>query len=56
MIAEIKLPLEWVKFRIAMPAKAKDVAAVREEVLNAIGRDFDKAVAEAKKQWKAQRK
>jgi len=55
MIAEIKLPLDWVKFRIGMPAKRAQIAKVRNEVLEAVGREFDSAVAEAKKQWKAQK-
>lgn len=52
MLVQIKLPLEWVDVYLTVPIKRAEAAMVRQQVLDAVGKEFDQAVIEAKKQWK----
>lgn len=54
MIAEIRLPLDRVTFRLTMPVAAEEAATIRAQVLQEVGAQFDAAVAQAATDFAAQ--
>lgn len=56
MICEVKLSLESVTVRLSVPFKKAEIAQAREDMLAAIGREYDKAMKEAKTEWLKRKK
>lgn len=56
MIAEAKLNIGTIVYKIRVPLRAREVAEVRALFLEKLGAAFDRSIADLKRQWKTRNK